>query len=41
VRVTAKTEIDRTQFGVDANPLGMIAKTATIVADAYFVRTPQ
>jgi polyisoprenoid-binding protein YceI len=41
VRVTAKTDIDRTQFGVDANPLGMIAKTATIVADAYFVRTPQ
>jgi polyisoprenoid-binding protein YceI len=41
VRVTASTEIDRTQFGVDANPLGMIAKTATIVADAYFVRTPQ
>jgi polyisoprenoid-binding protein YceI len=41
VRVTAKGEIDRAQFGVDANPLGMIAKTATIVADAYFVRTPQ
>jgi polyisoprenoid-binding protein YceI len=41
MRVTAKTEIDRTQFGVDANPLGMIAKTATMVADAYFVRTPQ
>jgi polyisoprenoid-binding protein YceI len=41
LRVRASTEIDRTQFGVDANPLGMIAKTATIVADAYFVRTPQ
>jgi polyisoprenoid-binding protein YceI len=41
VRVTANTEIDRTQFGVDANPLGMIAKTATIAAEAYFVRTPQ
>ncbi len=41
VRVTAKGEIDRAHFGVDANPLGMIAKTATIVADAYFVRTPQ
>jgi polyisoprenoid-binding protein YceI len=41
VRVTAKSEIDRAHFGVEANPLGMIAKTATIVADAYFVRTPQ
>ena len=41
VQVRANAEIDRTQFGVDANPLGMIAKTATIVADAYFVRTPQ
>jgi polyisoprenoid-binding protein YceI len=41
VRVRTNAEIDRTQFGVDANPLGMIAKTAKIVADAYFVRTPQ
>jgi len=41
VRVRANTQIDRAQFGVDANPLGMIAKTATIAADAYFVRTPQ
>jgi polyisoprenoid-binding protein YceI len=41
VRVRANAEVDRTQFGVDANPLGMIAKTARIVADAYFVRTPQ
>ncbi len=41
VRVRANAEIDRAHFGVDANPLGMIANTATIVADAYFVRTPQ
>jgi polyisoprenoid-binding protein YceI len=41
VRVRANAQIDRAQFGVDANPLGMIAKTATIAADAYFVRTPQ
>ena len=41
VRVKANAQIDRAQFGVDANPLGMIAKTATILADAYFVRTPQ
>jgi polyisoprenoid-binding protein YceI len=41
VRVRANAQIDRTQFGVDANPLGMIAKTATIAADVYFMRTPQ
>jgi polyisoprenoid-binding protein YceI len=41
VRVRANAQIDRDQFGVDANPLGMIAKTATIAADAYFVRTPR
>jgi polyisoprenoid-binding protein YceI len=41
VRVTANTEIDRDQFDIGWNRLGMVAKTATIVADAYFVRTPQ
>jgi polyisoprenoid-binding protein YceI len=41
VRVTANTEIDRDQFDIGWNRLGMVAKTATIVADAYFVRTAQ
>jgi polyisoprenoid-binding protein YceI len=41
VHVTANAEIDRDQFDIGWNRLGMVAKTATIVADAYFVRTPQ
>ena len=41
VRVTAHAEIDRDQFDIGWNRLGMVAKTATVVADAYFVRAPQ
>jgi polyisoprenoid-binding protein YceI len=41
LRVTASAVIDRDQFDVGWNRLGMVAKTATISADAYFVRTPQ
>jgi polyisoprenoid-binding protein YceI len=41
VRVTAKAQIDRDQFDIGWNRLGMVAKTATVVADAYFVRAPQ
>jgi polyisoprenoid-binding protein YceI len=41
VRVSAKTEIDRAQFGLDWNRLGMMAKTVTVLADAYFVRAPR
>lgn len=41
VRVRATTEIDRDQFDIGWNRLGMVAKTATVSADAYFVRTPQ
>jgi len=41
VRVTAKTEIDRDQFDIAWNRLGMVGKTATVSADVYFVRTPQ
>lgn len=41
VRVTAKTEIDRDRFDLGWNRLGMVAKRATVSADAYFVRTPQ
>lgn len=38
VRVSAKTQVDRAQFGLDWNRFGMIGKTATVSADAVFVR---
>jgi polyisoprenoid-binding protein YceI len=38
VRVTAKTEIDRGEFGLDWNRAGMIGRTATATVEAYFVR---
>jgi polyisoprenoid-binding protein YceI len=41
VRVSAKTEVDRAQFGLDWNRVGMIGKTATATADACFVRAPR
>jgi polyisoprenoid-binding protein YceI len=41
VQVSAKTEIDRDRFDIGWNRLGMVAKTATVSADAYFVRAPQ
>ena len=41
VQVLAKTEIDRDQFDIGWNQLGMVAKTATVSADAYFVRAPR
>ena len=41
VRVTTHTEIDRYQFDIDWNRLCMVAKTATVSADAYFVRAPR
>lgn len=41
VRVSTKTEVDRAQFGLNWNRLGMIGKTATATADACFVRAPQ
>ena len=41
VQVSANTEIDRDQFDIGWNQLGMVAKTATVSADAYFVRAPR
>jgi polyisoprenoid-binding protein YceI len=41
VRVSAKFDVDRAQFGLGWNRLGMIAKAATASADACFVRAPQ
>ena len=41
VRVVTSAVIDRDQFDISWNQLGMVAKTATVSADAYFVRTPR
>ena len=41
VRVSAKTEVDRAQFGLGWNRLGMVGERATVSADASFVRAPQ
>lgn len=38
VRVSAKTKVDRAQFNLDWNRLGMISETATASADAIFVK---
>jgi polyisoprenoid-binding protein YceI len=41
VRVTTATDVDRDTFNVGWNRLGMVAKTVTVSADAYFVRAPR
>lgn len=41
VRVSAKTEVDRAQFGLGWNRLGMVGDRATVSADACFVRAPR
>jgi len=41
VRVSAKTEVDRAQFDLGWNRLGMVGDKATVSADAYFVRAPR
>jgi polyisoprenoid-binding protein YceI len=38
VRISGKTEVDRAQFGLGWNMLGMIGKTTTASADVVFVR---
>jgi polyisoprenoid-binding protein YceI len=38
VRVTTQTTIDRTQFGVDGNMLGMVGDKTTLSADLVFSR---
>lgn len=38
VRISAKIEVDRAQFGLDWNRFGMMGRTATVSADATFVR---
>ncbi|HEY9305134.1 MAG TPA: YceI family protein [Mycobacterium sp.] len=41
VRVSATTEVNRAQFNLDWNRVGMIADTATASADMCFVRAPR
>jgi len=41
VRVSAQTKLDRAQFDVGWNRLGMVGKTVTASADAIFVRAPR
>ena len=38
IRVTAQATIDRKDFGVDGNLLGMVVDTTTISADVVFQR---
>jgi polyisoprenoid-binding protein YceI len=41
VRISARIEVDRAQFGLDWNRFGAIGKTAAVSADAIFVRAPE
>ncbi|SON62785.1 Protein YceI [Mycobacterium simulans] len=41
VQVSGAAKVDRSPFGVDWNRFGMIAETATVAADALFVRAPR
>ena len=38
VRISGETEVERSQFGLDWNRLGMIGDAATVAAEAVFVR---
>lgn len=41
VRISGETKVDRAQFGLGWNKLGMMSRTATIAADTIFVRAPR
>ena len=41
VRVFGETKVDRSQFGLGWNRLGVISPAATIAADTIFVRAPR
>ncbi len=41
VRISGETKVDRAQFGLGWNKLGVMSATATIAADTIFVRAPQ
>jgi polyisoprenoid-binding protein YceI len=40
VRISARTAIDRTQWDVTGNLLGMVGRTTTLTADTVFVKSP-
>ncbi len=41
VRISGETKVDRAQFGLGWNKLGVMSPTATIAADVAFVRATQ
>jgi polyisoprenoid-binding protein YceI len=41
VRISGETKVERSQFGLGWNKFGVMSPTATIAADAIFVRAPQ
>jgi polyisoprenoid-binding protein YceI len=41
VRISGETKIERSQFGLGWNKFGVMGPTATVAADAIFVRAPQ
>jgi polyisoprenoid-binding protein YceI len=41
VRISGETKVDRSQFGLGWNRLGVISPAATIAADTIFVRAPR
>ena len=38
MQVNARTQIDRTDWGVTGNTMGMIPTTVTLIADAVFAK---
>jgi polyisoprenoid-binding protein YceI len=41
VRIAGETKVDRSQFGLTWNRFGVMRPTATVAAEAVFVRAPQ
>ncbi|MEE2851772.1 MAG: YceI family protein [Actinomycetota bacterium] len=41
IRITGETKLDRNRFGLGWNRAGMMSSTATVAADAIFVRVSQ
>ena len=41
VRISGETKVERSQFGLGWNKFGVMSPTATVAADAIFVRAPQ
>ena len=39
MQVNARTQVDRTRWGITGNTMGMIPATVTLIADAVFVKT--